>query len=134
MPFCVAFEEIGLPTNPNSVRYLTSLAPFLARSLLLVTPVVVFILDSSLKPNLNPTEVDDLFSLPLSAFLTRDGTDPSLRNSVPDEVARGEIPFHEYQDYGWFKGVPHRFHAFRSKPKEVTGLTAEIMIHVAQIA
>ena len=49
LKYGAAFEEVGLPLETNAVRYLTTLPPFLSRSLLLVTPVVVFILDSSLK-------------------------------------------------------------------------------------
>ncbi|KAK4051402.1 8-oxo-dGTP diphosphatase [Microbotryomycetes sp. JL201] len=130
-----AFEEIGLPPNPNVVRYLTTLPPFLARSLLLVTPVVVFILDSSLKPNLNPAEVDDVFSFPLRGFLQQRGTEQVLgHSSVPQEVLQGTKPYHEHIDYPWFDGVPHRYHHFEARPKPITGLTAEILIHVAQIA
>lgn len=44
-----AFEEIGLPLSDNAVRYITCLPPFLARSLLVVTPVVFLILDYTLK-------------------------------------------------------------------------------------
>ncbi|KAK4057275.1 8-oxo-dGTP diphosphatase [Microbotryomycetes sp. JL221] len=129
-----AFEEIGLPPNPNVVRYLTTLPPFLARSLLLVTPVVVFILDSSLKPNLNPDEVDDVFSFPLRGFLQHKGTTQVLGTSVPDEVLKGIKEYHMHIDYPWFDNVPHRYHHFEAKPKPITGLTAEILIHVAQIA
>ncbi|KAM0789219.1 hypothetical protein ACM66B_000063 [Microbotryomycetes sp. NB124-2] len=130
-----AFEEIGLPPNPNVVRYLTTLPPFLARSLLLVTPVVVFILDSSLKPNLNPAEVDDVFSFPLRGFLQQRGTEEVLgQSSVPPEVLHGNKPYHEHIDYPWFDNVPHRYHHFEARPKPITGLTAEILIHVAQIA
>lgn len=45
----LAFEEVGLPADPEKVRYLTTLPPFLSRSLLLVTPVVCFVLDTTLK-------------------------------------------------------------------------------------
>lgn len=44
-----AFEEVGLPIDTTRIRYLTSLPPFLARSMMLVTPVVSFVLDYSLK-------------------------------------------------------------------------------------
>ena len=40
-----ALEEIGLPTDNQRVRYLCSLRPFLARTNLIVTPVVCFIMD-----------------------------------------------------------------------------------------
>jgi hypothetical protein len=44
-----AFEEIGLPMDSARARYLTTLPPFLTRSHLIVTPVVVFILDPLIK-------------------------------------------------------------------------------------
>jgi hypothetical protein len=52
-----AFEEVGLPINTETVRYLCSLRPFLTRTNLIVTPVVVYILDPSIEPDLNPDEV-----------------------------------------------------------------------------
>jgi hypothetical protein len=56
-----AFEEIGLPMEPERVRYLTTLPPFLTRSHLIVTPVVVFILDPLIK--VRPAFVYDTLSL-----------------------------------------------------------------------
>lgn len=47
-----AFEELGLPINPETIRYLTTLPPILTRAMLLVTAVVVFVLDYSLKVSL----------------------------------------------------------------------------------
>lgn len=47
--FPAAFEEIGLPIDTTRIRYLTTLPPFLARSMMLVTPVVCLNLDYSLR-------------------------------------------------------------------------------------
>ncbi|SCV70036.1 BQ2448_1430 [Microbotryum intermedium] len=129
-----AFEEIGLPYNAEKIRYLCTLPPYLARNLLLVTPVVVFVIDYSLKPELNADEVETLFSFPLSGFLSDKGSDPCLTNAVPREVITGEKPYHTYADYEWFDKVPSRFHSFETNHKPVTGLTAGILIHVAEIA
>lgn len=49
-----AFEEVGLPIDTTRIRYLTALPPFLARSMMLVTPVVCFNLDYSLRASLLP--------------------------------------------------------------------------------
>ncbi|KAM0745936.1 hypothetical protein T439DRAFT_330292 [Meredithblackwellia eburnea MCA 4105] len=136
-----AFEEVGLPTNPECVRYLTSLPPFLSRSLLLVTPVVVFILDASLRPEINPSEVDKLFSFPLSGFLqhklpspSSPNSDPSMLRHVSAGVREGSVPYHDSHDYTWFDGSKHRFHSFQTEPVGITGLTAEILIQVAEVA
>ncbi|SCZ90274.1 BZ3500_MvSof-1268-A1-R1_Chr9g10773 [Microbotryum saponariae] len=129
-----AFEEVGLPYNAEKIRYLTTLPPYLARNLLLVTPVVVFVIDYSLKPELNADEVDTVFSFPLSGFLSDTGSDPSLTNAVPKDVITGDKPYHTYADYEWFDRVPSRFHSFETNHKPVTGLTAGILIQVAEIA
>lgn len=50
-----AFEEVGLPPSPTIVKYLTTLRPFVARSLQLVTPIVCLILDHNLQVNLPST-------------------------------------------------------------------------------
>ncbi|GAA5971141.1 hypothetical protein JCM11641_004159 [Rhodosporidiobolus odoratus] len=128
-----AFEEIGLPIDTTQQRYLTALPPFLARSTMLVTPIVCFVLDYSLKPELNQNEVADLFSFPLEGFLTSDARHPVLRSRFPAGF-EGDTPYHSYEDYAWYDGLPHRFHSFRAGSQPVTGLTAEILIHVASIA
>ncbi|GAA5896449.1 hypothetical protein JCM6882_001016 [Rhodosporidiobolus microsporus] len=129
-----AFEEVGLPIDTTRIRYLTALPPFLARSMMLVTPIVCFVLDYSLKPELNPTEVSDLFSFPLEAFLTADPHHPLFHAPFPPSAQSGEVPYHYHEDYPWFDGRPHRFHSFQARPQPVTGLTAEILIHVAMVA
>ncbi|KAA1127231.1 hypothetical protein PGTUg99_032218 [Puccinia graminis f. sp. tritici] len=71
-----AHEECGITLNRHKVRKLTTLAPFLSRGNLIVTPVVFFIADQTLMPRLNAKEVDVLFSHPLENFLT--GNDRSI--------------------------------------------------------
>ncbi|BGP32745.1 8-oxo-dGTP diphosphatase [Rhodotorula toruloides] len=129
-----AFEEVGLPVDTTRIRYLTSLPPFLARSMMLVTPVVCFVLDYSLKPELNPSEVSDLFSFPLEAFLTANPSHRVFHHPHPDSVLEGKTPYHTVEDYPWFDGRKHRFHAFEAHPQPIVGLTAEILIHVAMLA
>ncbi|BGP40805.1 8-oxo-dGTP diphosphatase [Rhodotorula kratochvilovae] len=129
-----AFEEVGLPIDTTRIRYLTSLPPFLARSMVLVTPVVCFVLDYSLKPEINPSEVSGLFSFPLEAFLTSSPTHPVFHHPHPPTVQRGDTPYHFHEDYPWFDGRQHRYHSFEASPQAVTGLTAEILVNVAMIA
>ncbi|GJN91155.1 hypothetical protein Rhopal_004173-T1 [Rhodotorula paludigena] len=129
-----AYEEVGIPIDTTRIRYLTALPPFLARSMMLVTPIVCFVLDYSLKPELNPSEVDDLFSFPLEAFLTSSPSHPVFHHPHPPAVQEGRIPYHSTEDYGWYEGRKHRFHSFEADPQAITGLTAEILIHVAMIA
>ncbi|GAA5878532.1 hypothetical protein JCM1840_005540 [Sporobolomyces johnsonii] len=133
-----AFEEVGIPIDTTRIRYLTTLPPFLTRSLVLVTPVVCFVLDYSLKPDLNPSEVSDLFSFPLEGFLVSSSSSPVFHKPTPTPTSTTDgtlpAPFHTSEDYPWFDGRPHRFHSFEARPKPITGLTAEILIHVASIA
>lgn len=129
-----AFEEVGLPTNTEAIKYLCSLRPFLSRALLLVTPIVVFIVDYSLEPVLNPSEVSSVFALPLSTFLAHEAPPKLAAHSLSPGVRDGSESFHSSQDYNWFEGKPHRFHAFRTAPENVIGLTAEILIECAQVA
>ncbi|GAA5924017.1 hypothetical protein JCM3775_005574 [Rhodotorula graminis] len=129
-----AFEEIGLPIDTTRIRYLTALPPFLARSMMLVTPVVCLLLDYTLKPEINPSEVAGVFSFPLEGFLTSSPTHPVFHRPHPAVVTSGAAPYYTFEDYPWFDGRRHRFHSFETSPQAVTGLTAEILIHVAMLA
>ncbi|TNY21024.1 NUDIX hydrolase domain-like protein [Rhodotorula diobovata] len=129
-----AFEEIGLPIDTTRIRYLTALPPFLARSMMLVTPVVCLLLDYTLKPEINPSEVSGVFSFPLEGFLTSSSTHPVFHRPHPPTVQSGAAPYYAFEDYPWFDGRRHRFHSFETSPQAVTGLTAEILIHVAMLA
>ncbi|KAI0043466.1 hypothetical protein FA95DRAFT_1563263 [Auriscalpium vulgare] len=98
-----AFEEIGLPRDKHKVPLLCVLEPFLAGNQLLVTPVVVLILDNTLRPILNTPEVHTLFSHPLSAFLAADfpALAPSDAPSGEAEMAALELQYHTYSDVPW---------------------------------
>ncbi|KAJ7494829.1 NUDIX hydrolase domain-like protein [Mycena galericulata] len=131
-----AFEEIGLPLDKLKVPLLCILEPSLASNQLIVTPVVVLILDNTLRPILNTAEVASLFSHPLVSFLS--STPP-----FPTEPELIEVPYHTTSDwmYPGPNGIPrtsraHRFLTGREAGgiKPVFGLTASILIHAASIA
>lgn len=88
----------------------------------------------SSQPELNPSEVSDLFSFPLEGFLTANPSHPVFHHPHPQAVLEGKTPYHTVEDYPWFDGRKHRFHAFEAHPQPIVGLTAEILIHVAMIA
>ncbi|KAF7325257.1 Nudix hydrolase 15, mitochondrial [Mycena venus] len=131
-----AFEEIGLPRNKLKVPLLCVLSPFLATNQLIVTPVVVLILDNTLRPILNASEVASLFSHPLASFL-------SSSPPFPSESELVEVPYHTTSDGAYpgpngkmFPTRAHRFLTGREAGgiKPVFGLTAAIMIKAASIA
>ncbi|KAI0722498.1 NUDIX hydrolase domain-like protein [Earliella scabrosa] len=127
-----AFEEIGLPLDYQRVPTLCVLEPFLAGNRLIVTPVVVLILDNSLRPILNQAEVAALFSHPLNSFLHSDppfATEPEML----------EMKYHTYMDLN-SNTMPgkvrmHNFLTGREAggTKPIFGLTASILIRVASI-
>ncbi|KAF8629541.1 hypothetical protein AX15_003392 [Amanita polypyramis BW_CC] len=130
-----AFEEIGLPRDRKKVPLLCILEPFLASNDLIVTPVVVLILDHTLRPILNTAEVALLFSHPLGSLL--DETPP-----FPHEPESVEVPYHT--NYDWQMEGPNREiwsirgHTFLTGreaggTRPITGLTAAILIRVAEI-
>ncbi|KAJ7264282.1 NUDIX hydrolase domain-like protein [Mycena rebaudengoi] len=130
-----AFEEIGLSRNSLKVPLLCILEPFLASNHLIVTPVVVLILDNTLRPILNTAEVATLFSHPLSSFLS--STSPFT--AEPELV---EVPYHTSSDWRYTgpNGEPrmsreHRFLTGREAGgiKPVFGLTASILIRAATV-
>jgi len=127
-----AFEEIGIPTSTDSVRHLCNLPPFLSRSSpLLVTPVVCFLLDPTLKPTLNPSEVSNVFSHPLQSFLTNH---PPSEHYVPYTVYNGTKPYRMQYDIKWMHGKPYRLFRFEGRLNPIWGFTADILIHTAMIA
>ncbi|XP_064640102.1 uncharacterized protein LOC135495420 [Lineus longissimus] len=67
-----AHEEIGL--HPNEVTVIGEMLPIINMiHHFLVTPVVAILNSNSFKPSPNPDEVEDVFYLPLSRFLRKDG-------------------------------------------------------------
>jgi len=118
------------------VPLLCILEPFLAANNLIVTPVVVLILDNTLRPILNTAEVTSLFSHPLASFL-------SSSPPFPTESELVEVPYHTTSEwtYPGPNGIQrtaraHRFLTGREAGgiKPVFGLTAAILIHAASVA
>ncbi|KAL1743746.1 NUDIX hydrolase domain-like protein [Schizophyllum fasciatum] len=89
-----AFEEIGLPPDKQKVVLLCTLDPFLAGNALVVVPVVVLVLDKTIRPILNSSEVAQLFSHPLASFLSE--TPPYAEAELSDM-----IPYHTTVDLAW---------------------------------
>ncbi|KAH9931777.1 NUDIX hydrolase domain-like protein [Amylocystis lapponica] len=125
-----AFEEIGLPQDPKKVPLLCFFEPFLAGNQLVVTPVVVLILDNTLRPILNAPEVASLFSHPLSALLHSE-------SPWPNEPEMLEVEYHTYNDTDGPQGKVrlHRFLTGREAggTKPIFGLTAAMLIRVATV-
>ncbi|KAF8432941.1 hypothetical protein L210DRAFT_960253 [Boletus edulis BED1] len=127
-----AFEEIGLPVDKARVPLLCVMEPYLAKGEILVTPVVVLVLDNSLQPNLNSSEVTLIFAQPLSSFLS---STPHLSTG---RTADPKNPYHTFTDIPWSEGGAVRLHRFLTGResegvKPVFGLTASILIKTATI-
>ncbi|KAI0796437.1 NUDIX hydrolase domain-like protein [Irpex lacteus] len=127
-----AYEEIGLPPDKRKVPLLCILEPFLAGSNLVVTPVVVLVLDNTIRPILNEAEVALLFSHPLAALLKSE--------TQSTDQATVEFEYHTHNDLKEWIGLPgsyrmHRFLTGREAggTKPIYGLTAAILIWVAMI-
>lgn len=142
-----AFEEIGLPNDKQRVPLLCIMESFLAGGNLIVTPVVVLVLDNTIRPILNEGEVASLFSHPLISFLSEEAPFP-----IPPD---SEIAYHTYSDIrDWVPSGsssstyatdttarPMRMHRFltgreasgTNSIKPVFGLTAAILIRVAAV-
>ncbi|VDB90106.1 unnamed protein product [Peniophora sp. CBMAI 1063] len=109
-----ALEEIGLPRDKLRIPLLCVLDPFLAGNNILVTPVVVLIMDNTLRPILNTPEVASLFSHPLASFLAdsapfvSSNPDPEQDSAAPEqepdahaELVAAELPYHTHSDISW---------------------------------
>ncbi|KAI0782543.1 NUDIX hydrolase domain-like protein [Abortiporus biennis] len=127
-----AFEEIGIPLDRQKVPLLCVLEPFLAGNQLIVTPVVVLVLDKSIRPILNESEVASIFSHPLKTLLHSEAPFPSEPETL-------EAKYHTFVDINWTghsgKVRMHRFLTGREAggTKPIFGLTASILIRVATI-
>lgn len=135
-----AFEEIGLPIDRRKVPLLCIVEPFLAGNALIVFPVVVLVVDHTIRPILNAPEVASLFSHPLASLLT---SEPPF----PLEHEMLELEYHTYVDVsipwpyndsmgsGTASVRMHRFLTGREAggTKPIFGLTASILIRVAAI-
>lgn len=129
-------EEIALPAR--LAVHLHTGHPFLSKMGLLVHPAVFFLKNGEeVLPKLraNPSEVADIWSTPLEPFLSSTApTNAPL--SDPTSVDKHRPPqeaFRTYTDIPWL-GSTYRLHRFRSSHQLVKGLTADVLIDVAQKA
>ncbi|KIK99005.1 hypothetical protein PAXRUDRAFT_605341 [Paxillus rubicundulus Ve08.2h10] len=124
-----AFEETGLPQDRERVPLLCVMEPHLAGGEMVVTPVVVLVLDKTLQPNLNSSEVTSIFSRPLASFLSH------FSDDRPADASRR---YHTFTDLPWSEGGTVRLHRFLTGReaegvKPIFGLTASILIKTATI-
>ncbi|MCJ2096263.1 MULTISPECIES: CoA pyrophosphatase [unclassified Methylobacterium] len=98
-----AHEEIGLP--PDSVRLLGYLDPYLSGTGFLVTPVIGVVgPEATFTPN--PTEVADVFEVPLAVLMDRDRY-----------VLHARV----------WQGRPRRYYAVTFEDRLIWGVTAGIL-------
>ncbi|KAJ7185840.1 NUDIX hydrolase domain-like protein [Mycena filopes] len=132
-----AHEEVGLPLNSPHIHTLATLQPFISLHKLVVTPVIALLDDPSIISTLqaSPHEVAHIFSHPLEAIL-----DPSLARKE-SLVSAGEdwiydTELHNTSDstVAVLGNARYRMHRFQSTASPIKGLTADILIHIAEIA
>ena len=105
-----ASEEVGL--SRTDARVLASLPPFLSKGHVSVRPVVAVVPDT-FTPAPNPDEVDQCFHVPLETFLSTDG--------------------YSFADWEFTRGKRIRVHRFKRGGHDVWGLTAVMLVRVAEI-
>ncbi|KAJ7800354.1 NUDIX hydrolase domain-like protein [Mycena olivaceomarginata] len=133
-----AHEEVGLPLNSPDIHTLGTVRPFISLHRLVVTPVVALLTDPSIISTLKASEdeVAHIFSHPLEAIL-----DPPLSRKEP-LVSPGtedwiyDTEFHSTTDSSvpMLNNTYYRMHRFRSSATPIKGLTADILIHIAEVA
>ncbi|KAJ6487704.1 NUDIX hydrolase domain-like protein, partial [Mycena sanguinolenta] len=132
-----AHEEVALPLNSPLIRTLGTLRPFVSLHGLIVTPVVALLADPSIISTLKAAEAEvaGIFTHPLEAIL-----DPTLSRKEP-LVSPGEdwiydTELHNTTDsvFPFLKNSTYRMHRFRSCATPIKGLTADILIHAAEVA
>ncbi|TPX30859.1 hypothetical protein SmJEL517_g05637 [Synchytrium microbalum] len=107
-----AEEEVGL--SRDEVSILNSIHPTVSRNILIVSPVIGLIPSDFIgRASPNPSEVDRVFSISLkSIFQNHD---------------------HTHVDMNWLN-EPWRMHSFQRSNERVWGLTANVILRVAEIA
>ncbi|ESK86612.1 nudix hydrolase [Moniliophthora roreri MCA 2997] len=148
-----ANEEVGLPfpeeyakqkdgvATTNSIRILCTLEPFLSVYRVIALPVVAFLEDPSVLQVLQPCEgeVDRIFTWPLEGVLDPENVlsnEEGLAVAGSEDWPFNEKEFHKYEDtlVPVLNNTSYRYHRFRSAASPLTGLTADVLIHLAQIA
>ncbi|KAF8907366.1 NUDIX hydrolase domain-like protein [Gymnopilus junonius] len=136
--FREANEEVDLPLSSPFVHTLGLLYPFISLHKILVTPVIAFLSNPDLLSALIPAEgeVSHIFTHPLEAIL-----DPSFakrEDLVP--IGSEDWPY-ETEVYNTTDSVvpmlgntSYRMHRFRSSASPIKGLTADILIKIAEIS
>ncbi|CAE6445839.1 unnamed protein product [Rhizoctonia solani] len=136
-----AQEEVGLAYDHPHVHVLTTLAPFLSQFRLLVTPVIAWATSPEFMHELkaNESEVDEIWDHPLEAVLFPELVHQPgvLSRPLAEKNTEGwpyESDVYETYDREWMRGTHYRMHRFRSVAVPVKGLTADILIHTAELA
>lgn len=129
-------EEIRLPAKKTT--WLHTGYPFLSKLGLLVHPVVFFLHEGEVeikKLVASPSEVSDIWSYPLAAFLSSvAATDLVLADPASvDKHRPPQTVYRTYTDVPWL-GSHYRLHRFRSHKQLIKGLTADVLISVASEA
>ncbi|KAF7331527.1 Nudix hydrolase domain-containing protein [Mycena kentingensis (nom. inval.)] len=136
--FREAHEEVALPLMSPDIHTLATLPPFVSLHKLVVTPVVALLTEPALIGTLKASEneVAAIFSHPLEAIL-----DPLLAAKEKLVERGGEDWIYETELHNTtVSAVPllnnamYRMHRFRSVASPIKGLTADILIMVAEIA
>lgn len=104
-----AEEEIGL--TPSLVQVVGRLDDYLVPTGFLITPVVGFI-ESGFEPQLDPSEVDDLFEVPLEFLLDETNIGVSYRERM---------------------GATFRMYEYRYENRYIWGATAAILMNFVEV-
>ncbi len=103
-------EEIGL--SAEQVEVIGKLDQIISRNFLLVTPFVGRVTETFF-PHPNPTEIDQVFSVPLSFFTETQ---------------------HHYSEEHWHGGVVYLVHHFDFEGFDIWGLTALLILRFLEVA
>ncbi|KAJ7634545.1 NUDIX hydrolase domain-like protein [Roridomyces roridus] len=133
-----AHEEVALPLSSPHIHTVATLEPFISLHRLVVTPIIALLTDPTLISTLRASqdEVSLIFSHPLEAIL-----DPSILLKETLAAAGTEDWIYETELHSTTDSVvaalgdaTYRMHRFRSTASPVKGLTADILMHVAEVA
>ncbi|KAF7360165.1 Nudix hydrolase domain-containing protein [Mycena venus] len=136
--FREAHEEVGLPLQSPDIHLLGTLRPFISLHKLVVTPVVALLTDPSIISTLQASEdeVAQIFSHPLEAILdpTLARKEPLVSSGTEDWIYDTELHSTTDSIVAILNNTNYRMHRFRSCATPIKGLTADMLIHVAEIA